>query len=204
MKGYLFTSPNDGRQDNTPHQQHGTICSHRSNWTQWHLKTSFNTLRPRQDGRHFPDDIFKCILLYENIWIWLKISMKFVPKGSINNILALVQIMAWCRPGDKPLFGPMMVRLPTHVCVTRPQWVNTLNMFLSHYFRGCVQSGTVCKLCSLTHCGQVTPHGNIDLSQHWPRWWFLSRQHQVTAWTNVGLTSFGIHQREISGMCSWT
>ena len=34
--------------------------------------------------------------------------------------------MAWCRPGDKPLSEPKMVRLPTHICVTRPQWVNTL------------------------------------------------------------------------------
>ena len=39
----------------------------------------------------------------------------------------LVQIMAWRRPGDKPLSGPMMVKLPTHICVTRPQWVNALN-----------------------------------------------------------------------------
>ena len=31
--------------------------------------------------------------------------------------------MAWCRPGDKPLSKPMMVRLPKHICVTRPQWV---------------------------------------------------------------------------------
>ena len=31
--------------------------------------------------------------------------------------------MAWRRPGDKPLSEPMMVRLPTHICVTRPQWV---------------------------------------------------------------------------------
>ena len=29
------------------------------------------------------------------IWISIKISLKFVPKGTINNILALVQIMAW-------------------------------------------------------------------------------------------------------------
>ena len=28
---------------------------------------TFNTLRPRQDGRHFPDDIFKCIFLNENV-----------------------------------------------------------------------------------------------------------------------------------------
>ena len=31
--------------------------------------------------------------------------------------------MAWCRPGDKPLSEPMTDRLPTHICVTRPQWV---------------------------------------------------------------------------------
>ena len=34
--------------------------------------------------------------------------------------------MAWRRQGDKPLSEPMMVSLPTHVCVTRPQWVNNL------------------------------------------------------------------------------
>ena len=54
--------------------------------------------------------------------------MKFVPKGPINNIPALVQIMAWRRPGDKPLSEPMMVILTTHICVTRPQWVNATDM----------------------------------------------------------------------------
>ena len=81
-----------------------------------------NTLRPRQNGRHFTDDIFKCIFLNENAWILLKISLKFVPKVWIN-IPALVQIMAWRRPGDKPLSEPMMVNLLTHRCVTLPQWV---------------------------------------------------------------------------------
>ena len=33
--------------------------------------------------------------------------------------------MVWRRPGDKPLPEPMMVRLLTHICVTRPQWVDT-------------------------------------------------------------------------------
>ena len=37
-------------------------------------------------GRHFADDIFKCIFLNENVWIPIKISMKFVPGGRINNI----------------------------------------------------------------------------------------------------------------------
>ena len=92
-------------------------------WQQY--KTfSFNTLRPRQDGCHFPDDIFKCIFLSENVWISIKISLKFVLKGPINNIPALVQIMAWRHPGDKPLSELIMVSLPMHLCITRPQWVN--------------------------------------------------------------------------------
>ena len=70
----------------------------------------FNTLRQRQNGRHFPDVIFKWIILTDNVWISITISLKFVPKGSINNIPVLVQVMAWCRPGDKPLSEPMMVR----------------------------------------------------------------------------------------------
>ena len=40
---------------------------------------------PGQDGRHFADDIFNCILLNENVWILVKISLKFVPKGPIDN-----------------------------------------------------------------------------------------------------------------------
>ena len=60
-------------------------------------------LRPRQNGHHFADGSFKCIFLNENVLISIKVSMKFIPKGPINNIPALVQIMAWRRPGDKPL-----------------------------------------------------------------------------------------------------
>ena len=86
-----------------------------------------NTLRPRKNGRHFPDDHFKCIFLNENVWILIKISLKFVPKGPINNNPALVQIMAWRRPGDKPLSEPRMDNLLTRICVTRPQWVNQLD-----------------------------------------------------------------------------
>ena len=92
-------------------------------WLLAHCPVMINTLRPRQNGRHFPDDIFKCFFLNENVSIAIKISLKFVPKGPINNIPALVQIMAWRRPGDKPLFEPMMVSLPMHICITRPQWV---------------------------------------------------------------------------------
>ena len=96
-----------------------------------------NTLRPKQNGRYFADDTFKCIFLNENAWISLKISLKFVPKVRINNIPGLVQIMAWRRPGDKPLSEPMMVSLLTHICVTRPQWVKSRQFdgLLNSFFR---------------------------------------------------------------------
>ena len=91
---------------------------------------NINTLRPRRNEQHFADDIFKCIFFNENVWISIKISLRFVPKGPINNIPALVQIMAWRRSGDKQLYEPMMVILPTHTCATRPQWVK-LTKYLS-------------------------------------------------------------------------
>ena len=87
------------------------------------LIKKISTLRPIQNGRHFPDDIFKCIFLFENVLIWIKISLKCVAKVRINNIPAVVLIMAWRWIGDKPLSEPMMVNLLTHICVTRPQWV---------------------------------------------------------------------------------
>ena len=88
------------------------------------VKKPFNILRPRQNGRYFADDTFNRIFVNENVRISIEFSLKFVPKGPINNIPALVQIMAWRRPGEKPLSEPVMVSLLTHICVTRPQWVN--------------------------------------------------------------------------------
>ena len=62
-----------------------------------------NTLRPIQNGRHFEDDTLNRIFVNEIVRISIQFPLKFVPKGPINNITALVQIMAWRRPGDKPL-----------------------------------------------------------------------------------------------------
>ena len=77
----------------------------------------------RQNGCHFADDTFKCIFLNKNARVSIQISLKFVPKGPINNNPALVQIMAWRQSGNKPLSESMMASLLTHICVTRPQWV---------------------------------------------------------------------------------
>ena len=107
--------------------RHAVLCVI---WKQ-HCRQWFNSLRLRQNGRCFADDTFKRIFLNENVRIAIKISLKFVPRGPINNIPALVQIMAWHRPGDKPLSEPVMVSLLTHICITRPQWVNSIKTKLS-------------------------------------------------------------------------
>ena len=97
----------------------------------------------RQNGRHFADNIFKLIFLDVNVWIliniqlkcvhvWIliNISLKCVPKGQIKkklNIPALVQIMAWHLPGDKPLCELMMFNLLMDLCITWLQWINSLS-----------------------------------------------------------------------------
>ena len=58
-----------------------------------------------QNGSHFADNIFRCIHLNENV---IKISLNFVPKASIINIPASVQIMFWRQIGDRPLSEPML------------------------------------------------------------------------------------------------
>ena len=61
----------------------------------WLNTSLLSTMRPRQDGLHFPHDIFKCIF-YGNLQILIRILLELFPiKGAINNIPALVQIMAW-------------------------------------------------------------------------------------------------------------
>ena len=54
------------------------------------------------------DDISKCIFMNEKFCILIQISLKFVPKGPIDNKSALIQVMAWRRTGDKPLPEPML------------------------------------------------------------------------------------------------
>ena len=125
----------------------------------WHIN---NTLGPRLNRRPFADDIFKCIFLNENEWILPRISLKFVPKVPINNIPALVQIMAWRRSSDKPLSEPMMVSLLTHICVTRPQWVNSYIGGILYPVPYIYASVEVLK------CSSWLPERNFDKIITWP------------------------------------
>ena len=70
---------------------------------------------------------------FSSAFYWMKMYelQQKIPKGPVNNILALVQIMAWRCPGDKPLSEPMLVSLPTYICVTRAQRVNNMGQNVS-------------------------------------------------------------------------
>ena len=52
----------------------------------------------------------------------------FVPKRPINNIPALGQIMAWRRPGDKPLSEPMIVDIHIYASLG----INELTVNVTH------------------------------------------------------------------------
>ena len=109
-----------------------------------------NALRSRRNRRHFADDIFKCIFLTKAVWNSIEISLKFIPKGYMNNILALVQIMAWRRLGDQPISEPMMVILLTHICVTPLQRVKDIAVSHRAFLNVCI-----------SHRNKVTVHAII-------------------------------------------
>ena len=61
--------------------------------------------------------------------ILVLISLKFVPKGPINNKSTLVKVMAWRRIGDKPLSETMTPDSLTHIRGTSGRWANILIQF---------------------------------------------------------------------------
>ena len=116
---------------------------------------NLNTLRPRQNGHHFSDDIFKWIFVNENAWIWIEISLKFVLRGPINNIPALFHIMVGCRPSDKPLSEPMMAYVDCNYFLTNCYPVTSYEVRYRHH---CLRQWLV----DQRH--QTIPWNNVDLS----------------------------------------
>ena len=125
----------------------------------------------------------------KKMWISIKISLKFVPKGPINNIPALDQIMAWRRPGDKPLSAPMMVKSLTHIGVTRPQWVNaatgSIRIWSCFYFIGdtILQSLLWKESCEW-------PHLRCFMCYIWQR-----ASDIITCFTHTSISTHYVHKR---------
>ena len=87
----------------------------------WCMYASLNPLRLKQNGLHFPYDIFKCIFLNENVSIAIKISLKFVPKGPIDNI------PAWMTPCH---YLNQLERLRSEDTPRRPMITHTIDQFI--------------------------------------------------------------------------
>ena len=84
------------------------------------ISAPFNTLRSRQNDRHFADDICKCIFINEKVWIAIEILLKFVPNSSIYNKSSKVQVMAWCHVSPKPMVTQSTHGgRVTHICVSK-------------------------------------------------------------------------------------
>ena len=61
------------------------------------------------------------LTIFSSAYSWMKrfeFWLKFHWSGPINNIPALVQIMAWCHPGNKPLSEPMMWLIYWCICAS--------------------------------------------------------------------------------------
>ena len=85
------------------------ICSPTACAKSW-IYTKLTDPTPEQNDHNFVDDIFKSVFMNEIFCIMIRIWLKLAPKGPINNIPALVQIMAWRRSGDKPLSESMLTQ----------------------------------------------------------------------------------------------
>ena len=72
--------------------------------------SAFTSSPPGKIGRHFGDDIFRCIFVNKILCIFIQISLKCLPKGLIDYMSALVLVMAWCLTGNEPLPEPMMTQ----------------------------------------------------------------------------------------------
>ena len=142
--------------------------------TFWHPSPS------RQNSHHFADDRFKCIFMNEKWCILIRISLKFVPKGPIDNVSALVQVMAWCRAGGKPLPEPVLTQyaalggeelIPTeHIFYhlsfeINSMMINCSQRLIKMRYKGCLSEP--CFQCKVTGFG-----GNIV--QLWRNWFLAS------------------------------
>ena len=126
------------------------------------------------------------LFLEWNVSISLEISLKFVPNGPISKIPPLVQIMAWHRSGDKPYSEPTMVRLLTHICGTRPQWVN----YWSHWCP-CMMSSPISDIhdpASPRHFNQRLPSFQpLNIDPLFPRTqWYNTNHHKFRQWVFSG------------------
>ena len=96
-----------------------------------YLSPSLNTLRLRQNGHHFADNILKIIFSNKNSVFFFNWNFTEISSWGFNwQISSLVQIMAWCWIGDKPLSEPIMGLFINNIRSLRE--LSTGSFFLLH------------------------------------------------------------------------
>ena len=156
----------------TRHNSHGRIiqsrhneahaCSHKCNLIKLTEQQAYQHIEAKKKLPPFCRQHFQMH--------FLKISLQFVPRIPNNDIPALIEIMAWCRPGNKPLSEPMMAILLTYICITRPWWVKfgwnyCLTTFAWIIYTDTLEKGVINKAIqlfishffNLSHSGQNEP-----------------------------------------------
>ena len=92
---------------------------------------SNDTVRPERNGRPFADSTLNCIFFKEIYCILIKISLKYVPWGQIDNKSALFQKMACPLAVDKSLPEPTMISSLMHTVLLGLHGVTTANKNIS-------------------------------------------------------------------------
>ena len=140
------------------------VAMHWYHYIHRHCRYPYQLIEAETKWPPFSKRHFKGIFFNENAWISIKISLTFVPWGPINNI----QIMAWHRPGDKPLSESMMASLPTHLCVTRPQWVKDYMVsagILAHHYTDAIMGVMASQITSLANVYSAV-YSSADQRKH--------------------------------------
>ena len=132
----------------------------------WATSVPLNTLRPRRNGCHLTDNIFKYIFFNENVWVPMKISLKFVPKGPINDKSTLIQIMVWHQTGDKPLFEPMMAHFNDDYR-HHPAWMSWMELSQIWYIHY-----------------QIMEMNHVNFKKYTISWFFHIHSHAIQAYIN--------------------
>ena len=129
-----------------------------------------------QNGCRFADDIFRYIFMNEKFCILIKISLNFVPNGSIDNELGTEKVTSHylnqCWPGSL-----------AHICGTRGdelkgwnkkligitfKWLtNYLWIYLTVKIPYCLQIGSVCRCHSEHGLCQWEKALHSNSSSHW-------------------------------------
>ena len=122
----------------TPNRNVTVIGSNVSKWNYiWKRNTLLcNTSRQRENCQHFADNIFKCVSMNENLWVLDKFSLKYIPWGLVDNMAALVQIIAWHQSGDRQLSAVMMVMFCWHIYASLGLSDLRVNPLRAKFFRG--------------------------------------------------------------------